>query len=43
MTLQKTYRERYHVYDFADDIFLLGENLEKVNNRLDEWRLALEG
>lgn len=27
---------------FADDIVLIGENLEDVNNRLDEWRLALE-
>jgi hypothetical protein len=27
----------------ADDIVLVGENLEKVNYRLDEWRLALEG
>jgi hypothetical protein len=28
---------------FANDIVLVGENLEEVNNRLDEWRLALEG
>jgi len=27
---------------FADDTVLVGENLEKINNRLDEW-LALEG
>jgi len=27
---------------FADDIVLIGENLEVVNNRLNEWRLALE-
>jgi len=27
---------------FADDIVSVGENLEKVNCRLDEWRLALE-
>jgi len=27
----------------ADNIVLTGENLEEVNNRLDEWRLALEG
>jgi len=27
----------------ADDIVLVGENLEEINNRLDEWRLALEG
>jgi hypothetical protein len=29
---------------FADNIVLVGEILELiVNNRLDEWRLALEG
>jgi hypothetical protein len=28
---------------FANDIVLLGENLEEVNNRLNELRLALEG
>jgi len=28
---------------FADNIFLVGENLKDVNNRFDEWRLALEG
>jgi len=28
---------------FADDILLVGENLKDVNNRLDKWRLALEG
>jgi len=30
---------------FTDDIFLtvvVGENREDVNNKLDEWRLALE-
>jgi hypothetical protein len=27
---------------FADDIVLIGDNLEEVN-RLNEWRLALEG
>jgi len=27
---------------FADDIVLVGKNLKEVNNRLDEWRLALE-
>jgi len=27
---------------FIDDIVLVGGNLEKVNNKLDEWRLALE-
>lgn len=26
---------------FTDGIVLVGENLEGVNNRLDEWRLAL--
>jgi len=26
---------------FADDIVLVGENLEEINNRLDDWRLAL--
>jgi hypothetical protein len=25
------------------DLVLIGENLEGVNKRLDEWRLALEG
>jgi len=25
---------------FADNIVLIGENLEEVNSRLDEWRLA---
>jgi len=28
---------------FADDIVLVGENLEDVNKRLDDWRLAFEG
>jgi hypothetical protein len=28
---------------FADDMILVGENLEDINNRLDEWRLALKG
>jgi hypothetical protein len=28
---------------FANDIVLIKENLEEVNNRLDKWRLALEG
>jgi len=28
---------------FADDIVLVGENLEEVRNRLDEWRLTFEG
>ncbi|KAL4107958.1 hypothetical protein QTP88_018227 [Uroleucon formosanum] len=28
---------------FADDIVLIGENLEDVNNRLNESRLAIEG
>jgi len=27
---------------FADDIILKGENLDKVNKRLDKWRLALK-
>jgi hypothetical protein len=27
---------------FADDIVLVGENLEEVNYRLEERRLALE-
>jgi hypothetical protein len=27
---------------FANDIVLVGKNLEEVNYRLDEWRLALE-
>jgi len=27
---------------FADDIILVGENLEEVNNGLAEWRLATE-
>jgi hypothetical protein len=27
---------------FADDIVLVGKNLEEVNNRLNDWRLALE-
>jgi len=27
---------------FADDIVLIGKNLEKVDNRLDEWSSALE-
>jgi len=26
---------------FADDIVLVDKNLEKVYNRLDEWRLTL--
>jgi hypothetical protein len=33
----------YDVMMFADDIVLVGENLEEVNNRLDAWRLALKG
>jgi hypothetical protein len=28
---------------FADDIVLVGKNLVEVNNKLDEWRLVLEG
>jgi len=28
---------------FTDDIVLVGENIEEVNYRLDDWRLALEG
>lgn len=28
---------------FADGLILVGENLEKVNNRLDKWRLVLIG
>jgi hypothetical protein len=28
---------------FADDIVFVGEILEEMNNRLDEWRLALDG
>lgn len=28
---------------FADDITLIGESLEKVSNRLYEWRVALKG
>jgi hypothetical protein len=28
---------------FADDIVLVSENLEVVNNRFYEWRLAIEG
>jgi len=28
---------------FSDDIILVGENREEVNQRLDFWRLALEG
>ena len=28
---------------FADDIVLVGENMEEVSQRLDVWRLALEG
>jgi len=28
---------------FADDIVLVGENLEDVSIRLGEWMLALEG
>jgi len=28
---------------FVDDIVLVGETLKEVINRLDEWRLALEG
>jgi len=28
---------------FADDIVLVGENLEEVNKRLDEWRLVQKG
>lgn len=28
---------------FIDDIDLVGENLEKINIRLDEWRLTFEG
>jgi hypothetical protein len=27
---------------FADDIVLIGENLEEVNNRLEKWRSALK-
>jgi hypothetical protein len=27
---------------FADDMVLIGENLEEINNRLDEWRLVLK-
>lgn len=27
----------------TDDIVLVGENLEKVNNRLDEWKLTFKG
>jgi len=25
------------------DIFLVGKNLNEINNKLDEWRLAFEG
>jgi len=28
---------------FSDNIALVGENREEVNQRLDVWRLALEG
>jgi len=28
---------------FAEDIVLVGENLEEVNNKLYEWRLAIDG
>jgi hypothetical protein len=28
---------------FSDDIVLVEKNLEEINKRLDEWRLALEG
>jgi len=28
---------------FANDVVLVGENLKEVNNRLNEWMLALEG
>jgi len=28
---------------FSDDIVLIGDNREKVNQRLNGWRLALEG
>jgi hypothetical protein len=28
---------------FTDDILLVGENLEVFYNRLDEWKLVLEG
>jgi len=28
---------------FVDDIVLVAENLEEVDNRLDEWKLVLEG
>jgi len=27
---------------FSDDRFSVGENLDEVSNRLDEWRLALK-
>lgn len=27
----------------ARDIVLVGDNLEEVNNRLNKWRLGLEG
>jgi hypothetical protein len=27
---------------FTYDIVFVGKNLEEVNNRLDEWRLALK-
>ena len=32
-------RNRHH---FADDIVLLGESREKLNERLETWRRALE-
>jgi len=28
---------------FADDIVLVDKSLENVNNRLNKWRVALEG
>lgn len=28
---------------FAYDIVLIGQNLDKVNNRLSEWKLDFEG